>query len=320
MSRPPEAFFEGSLFEVGIGDVVVCRYKGGGRVEAGCFLVDVFCLGVKDAFFEVYTEEEFREEFLPQIFPDGVPSPQPAAWGRKLIEEAVRYAGELGLSPHPDFKKGARVFGGIDARECSEEFVFGSKGKPFYIQGPHDSPEKAARIMNALHAKRGPGGFDYLLPIAEEGDGDDRTILALDSEADHGDPSPELAEFAEEFLVTHDHFRQVEYPGSERSDLPAGLLAFGRKLHSEMLAADGLPLSAAIEFIATLWNVRSLPPEDREAALKLFPEGIEIDAFKALLHRLDDEDAGAEHLILDTRILNEETPGYERLLMLIEPI
>ena len=38
MAREPETYCEDSIFETGIGQVVVCRYKSGGRVETGSFL------------------------------------------------------------------------------------------------------------------------------------------------------------------------------------------------------------------------------------------------------------------------------------------
>jgi hypothetical protein len=49
--RPSTAFYSSDLFELGIGYVMVCRFKATGACEAGVFLVDVFCLGAKNAFF-----------------------------------------------------------------------------------------------------------------------------------------------------------------------------------------------------------------------------------------------------------------------------
>jgi hypothetical protein len=48
-----EALWPKDLFEHGIGWVIVARFKSAGeRVEAGIFLVDVCCLGVKFAIYE----------------------------------------------------------------------------------------------------------------------------------------------------------------------------------------------------------------------------------------------------------------------------
>ena len=48
MKRSPEAFVAPDLFECGIGHLLVSRFKSNGRVELGLFLVDVYCLGVKN--------------------------------------------------------------------------------------------------------------------------------------------------------------------------------------------------------------------------------------------------------------------------------
>ena len=192
MGNRSETYCEENIFQTGIGYVVVCRHKSGGRVETGSFLVDVHCLGVKDAFFRVYEEEGFRAEFLPKIFPGGIPEAKPASWGRKLVEDAVRYARDLGFAPHPDYKKGAKVFGGVDASECDEEFIFGSEGQPLYVQGPYDGHAKAERILATLRAKLGNDGFHYIVPLGEGFDEMDDEGFARDFEDDDGRPDRDL--------------------------------------------------------------------------------------------------------------------------------
>src|SRR3984893_16385025 len=51
MKRSHEAWRSADLFDSGYGYLVVSWFKADGRVEAGFFLLDVFCLGVKDASF-----------------------------------------------------------------------------------------------------------------------------------------------------------------------------------------------------------------------------------------------------------------------------
>jgi len=57
-----EALWPKDLFEKGIGWVMVARFKSAGqRVEAGVFLVDVFCLGVKWAAYEVCDRQDYLD-------------------------------------------------------------------------------------------------------------------------------------------------------------------------------------------------------------------------------------------------------------------
>jgi hypothetical protein len=161
--RAPEAFVSSALFELGMGSVILSRFRSGGRVESGVFLLDVFCLGVKNAMFAQLDVTEYENELLGRYSaPDPLESIEPSC-ARKLVEDAVRYAAGLGFGPHPDYKKGCRVFGGIDPGACTRQFVFGHEGKPHYVQGPNDSRQRVARILNALEARCGEGNFFYTI-------------------------------------------------------------------------------------------------------------------------------------------------------------
>jgi hypothetical protein len=86
---------------------------------------------------------------------------------RKLVEQAVAYAQGLGFAPHPDFKKAARVFGGLKADECGRQFTFGRDGKPFYCSGPNETEEQSCRIVTQLTRRCGEGNFHYLVGVGE---------------------------------------------------------------------------------------------------------------------------------------------------------
>ena len=47
-----ECLVPDSLFDIGIGNVIVSRKMPNGFIGAAFFLVDVFCLGIKDVFYE----------------------------------------------------------------------------------------------------------------------------------------------------------------------------------------------------------------------------------------------------------------------------
>jgi hypothetical protein len=162
-ARQPEAFISNNLFEAGIGYAVVSRFKSGDRAESGVFLLDVFCLGVKNAMFNQLGITEYGSDLLERLFAHtGRLSIEPCC-ARKLVEGAVRYAAGLSFQPHRDYKAACRVFGGISADACEGEFVFGHRGKPLYVQGPYDSPQKVEHILAVLDARCGNGNFEYLL-------------------------------------------------------------------------------------------------------------------------------------------------------------
>ena len=164
MKHFPEALRSANLFDLGWGYLVMSRCKADGRVEAGFFLLDVLCLGVKDAgFYDFPSIADYQEGLVDRLFPDGSSVRMTPEAARKLIEEAISYARGLGFSPGADFKKASRVFGGIISANGAEQFVFGRDGKPFYVQGPSDSPARVERILRALEARCGEGGYHYII-------------------------------------------------------------------------------------------------------------------------------------------------------------
>lgn len=170
---PPkhEALWPTNLFEEGIGWVIVARFKAAGqRVEAGVFLVDVFCLGAKFAVYETCDRQDYLERIrghYERRFPMVTVKPWSA---RKLVEQATGYAQGLGFAPHPDYKKAARVFGGLRAEQCTQQFTFGYQGKPFYRRGPRETEEQARRIVWHLEKRCGPGNYEYLVALGDAGD------------------------------------------------------------------------------------------------------------------------------------------------------
>ena len=146
MKHSPEALRSAKLFDSGCGYLVVSRFKADGRVEAGFFLLDVFCLGVKDAGFHRFSSvADYQESLLDRFFHDEDPVRMTPAAARKLAEDAVSYAGARVFAGHR-LQKGESRFRRHHKADCNEEFVFGKDGKPFYIQGPSDLPASAERM------------------------------------------------------------------------------------------------------------------------------------------------------------------------------
>jgi hypothetical protein len=161
--RPTEAWQSANLFELGLGHVAVSRFRLGGEAEVGVFLLDVHCLGVKNAFYTRLGEQEYDSDFLARVFASVGKTALSPACARRLVEDAVAYAQNLGFAPHPDYRKGCRVFGGIEVRECATVFSFGQNGKPLLVQGPNDPPEFIRRAMANLTARCGQGNFGFMV-------------------------------------------------------------------------------------------------------------------------------------------------------------
>jgi hypothetical protein len=173
------------LWDEGLSPVLISRKLKSGHVAFVIFLVDVYCLGVKDVTlgvaprsrydFQVYGKlsEQYR---LVGLTPEAA---------RKLVEGAVEYARDLGLPPHPDYRKAGPIFGDIDAEACREEFVYGQDGKPCFFAGPYDSPWRCKQIIRTLTDRCGPDGFHYLMPLEAMGElPSGGRVLRIDDDAD----------------------------------------------------------------------------------------------------------------------------------------
>lgn len=148
------------IFDEGIGYVIVSRKKKNGDVVAGFYLVDVFCLGIKDTFASVMTQEEYEEHKSHLVDGDGsyyvTKSPN---YIFNLVYGAADYAEELGFKPEKDFAVAEYILDAVDTIEY-EDIPFGSDGRPFYIEGPND---KAATILSTLRKHLSEEDFDFVL-------------------------------------------------------------------------------------------------------------------------------------------------------------
>jgi hypothetical protein len=149
----------GNLGREGLVTVLVAAERGGSKVSVCGYLVDVYCLGVKDALGPQGLDRRKLPEFVQKYFrtSDEPPLAAPVDLARHLVFGAVAYARELGFEPHPDF---AAAAGHLEPWAGPSAISFGRDGKPFFMQGPYDD---AASVMKTLKRSVGKGNFDVVL-------------------------------------------------------------------------------------------------------------------------------------------------------------
>src|SRR5579863_587737 len=142
----------------GLVSILVARDSGGSASVCG-YLVDVWCLGVKDTLGPKSVDRRklpgFRDSFFGTY--GQPPLAAPIDLARHVVFGAVAYAHKLGFEPHPDFDGCAGHLG--PPWEGKSDITFGRDGRPTYIEGPHDEP---ARIVRTLRRSVGRGKFDYV--------------------------------------------------------------------------------------------------------------------------------------------------------------
>jgi hypothetical protein len=150
-----------NLFEIGIGNVMLTRSLPNGDLALAAFLLDVYCLGVKNAFYRIVSAESYALH-LAELGEHGRLDPVHPSCLRKLVEGAAEYARDLGFAPHPDYARAAKLFGNIDPAACPVTYTYGKDGKPLYISGPRETPAQSRRILDTLARRLGSEGFHFM--------------------------------------------------------------------------------------------------------------------------------------------------------------
>jgi hypothetical protein len=161
-SAPIEGcFVQRGWAERGNGMVILTRRTSTWSLASATFLLDTFCLGVKDVMFRQgdQAEIEMMVEEAGRMMPLEAVDP---SYARKLLHDAVAYARSLGIEPHADYAAAEQLFGDVDADACTVAFEFGRDGRPCYIPGPGESPTQIRRRTAALRRTLGEDGFDFV--------------------------------------------------------------------------------------------------------------------------------------------------------------
>ncbi len=156
-----------TTWDEGMGQALLSRQLPNGDVAFGMFLLDTYCLGVKNAFGNVVSKAEYRA-FLDDLEDRYEFVELPPEDVRCLIEDAVEFARDLGFEPHPDYRRVKPIFGDLDPLAAKERFEFGDdSGKPHFMAGPYDDPQRCYKILSILEHSCGKEGFNYTLPFVE---------------------------------------------------------------------------------------------------------------------------------------------------------
>lgn len=151
--------------ETGLAVVVVARSQPNGRVVFGNYMVDYYCLGVKDCFARGDVSlKRFHEEILPDIIPGGAAEPISVDLAHELVYGGVEYAARWGFAPHVDFEFAQEVLDPPAMRARRGEVTFGRNGKPFFVNGANDD---ARAVIAQLEKTAGAGNFDYAVAFGD---------------------------------------------------------------------------------------------------------------------------------------------------------
>lgn len=145
----------------GLAAVMLARADRSSRVTLCGFLVDVYCLGVKNTLGPLTVSSSAVQDRTRTFFggfPD-LPRSVPLELAQHVVHGAVAYAASLGFEPHHDFPD-VLPFVGQAPDPCP--IRFGRDGTPWYVAGPHDD---ARQVIATLERTVGPGNYQYVVGV-----------------------------------------------------------------------------------------------------------------------------------------------------------
>ena len=147
----------------GLSHVFVTRLDRGKRLFVG-FLVDYWCLGVKDTLPSRRVdllEYSFTKTAMFSLY--GGTRQISLEQAQAIVYGAIEYARKLGFEPHPDTAEALTVLG--PRPESLLPLEFGKNGRPMYLNGPDDDVDKVLATLN-----RAVGEGNYGLQVIESDD------------------------------------------------------------------------------------------------------------------------------------------------------
>jgi hypothetical protein len=143
----------------GLAQLILAR-KVGSKLQVCSFLIDYWCLGVKNVLGPRKLSAQDLTVFVDKTYAtfgeSGVELTIEQTWS--IIGGAIAYAQSLGFQPHCDFEKAKELLG--PQPDHLTPIEFGKDGKPTYITGPHDNVD---RIIKTLRDNVGDGNFECIL-------------------------------------------------------------------------------------------------------------------------------------------------------------
>ncbi len=155
-----ECYVTGGWQDHGLATFWISRKMHGGNYIAAFYLVDVFCLGLKNTNYRFNIDmSEYR--FVFQRYKEHNNSPEKCdlSYAHNMIYGAIDFAEEIGFKPHKDFTVTEYLLDPDLITDGIDEIEFGNDGKPFYISGPNDN---VPQIIRTLENSVGKGNYEFL--------------------------------------------------------------------------------------------------------------------------------------------------------------
>ncbi|MDR1585418.1 MAG: DUF1186 family protein [Prevotellaceae bacterium] len=205
--------------ESGLANILVVRQHKSGNYTIGLYLVDIFCLGVKNAAYKFNISEEELEEIREHTLWE----PVSYEVVHNIIYGGLAYAEDLGIAPHKDFALSRYILEEDTDEIPLIEYEFGKNGKPFLVANSKLELNKYRDILE----KATGGDYNFSLPEDDEDEDDDydydndeltvnlekfKQMFEKSQSLPHTDYAYKHPEYPKELNLTHDELNVLLLP------------------------------------------------------------------------------------------------------------
>ncbi len=193
----------------GIAPVVIARKQAEDKVIAGVYMLDLYCLGIKDCFTRAGISLKQFHRDLPLMCAEA-PQECTVEFAHEMVYGALEYARSYGFEPNSDFVdlKADLILDPPDTHPRSGDIKFGKDGKPFFVSGPYDDDARIRFITETLERTAGSGNYDVLIQLDGFDDEDDEFDDDFDDIFDFDDEDED--DFDDEFDVLDVESQDIE--------------------------------------------------------------------------------------------------------------
>jgi hypothetical protein len=182
-----ECYINHDWADHGMAFIIVTRKHSTGNITFGSYQVDLYCLGVKDTFWDFNvlpgTIEHIKDQYREMTNGTVELGLTDYTLVHNIIYGAEAFADDLGFKPHKDFSLTQFILEEDDDSVDFIELDFGIEGLPAVIKGKEQHP---AGVLKTLDRVVGKGNYFVL--------SEDGTIIdgpALGNEPDNDDDTQE---------------------------------------------------------------------------------------------------------------------------------
>lgn len=155
------------LTEYGLGHVIVTRNHTGGKVSMADYLVDIYCLGVKDSFYRIRMEDYEVEDIVDQLDAKECSYHEAHNW----VYGAIAFAEEAGIEPEKGFNLTQFMLEEDNDEIPLIEYEYGKDGKHFLVA---HSRQEANKYLPLLEKNLGEGNYDFIVEATPDFNDDER--------------------------------------------------------------------------------------------------------------------------------------------------